>query len=209
MSKARKDKRVHTLSGAKPDSDSFSQHTSSFPPRIFTNMAASAPLSPQGGFENSSNLDGCTRVPPAIDEEVCESRITNPASQNGAKGTNNPVPRSINLEAPETDLFFASYLMFLEFMKTNPGAATPISRPAPAALGAPPREASVSAITSGLLTRPGITNSWPLVGGQAPSTPSVAFTRGCSDQLGLDRDPRSLPPYGVPEPISIIGPIRD
>ena len=200
MSKSRKDKRVRTPSGAELDSDSFSQH-SSYPPRIFSNMAASTPLSPQGGNESSSNLDGCTRVPPAIDEEGGGSRLTVTPSISGAKGTSIPDRAPINLEVPEADLNIA--LKFLEFMKSNSGAATPFVRPAPAALGAPPREASASAITTGLVTRPGIRNSWPLGGGlQAPSTPCVAFTRGCPDQMGPVRDPRSLPPYGVPEPLS-------
>ena len=133
--------------------------------------------------------------------KLADSRITTPASRTGAKETNIPVRAPINLEAPEADLNLA--LKFLDFMKSNSGAATPFARPAPAALGAPPREASASVITSGLLTRPGITNSWPLVGGlQVPSTPSVAFPRECSDQLGLDRNPRSLTPAGVPEPNS-------
>ena len=153
MSKARKDKRVHSLSGAEPDSDSFSQHSSSFPPRIFTNMAASAPLSPQDGCESSSNLGGYTRVPLAIDEEVVNTQLSNPTSRTGAKGTNIPVSAPVNLEAPEADLRLA--LKFLEFMKSNSGAATPFARPAPAALGAPPQEASASVITSGLLTLPG------------------------------------------------------
>ena len=78
----------------------------------------------------------------------------------------------INLEAPEADLNLA--LKFLDVMKSNSGAATPFARPAPAALGAPPREASASVITSGLLTLPGAGsgNSRALVGGlQVPSTP--------------------------------------
>ena len=95
---------------------------------------------------------------------------------------------------PEADLKLA--LKFLDFMKSISGAATPFARPAPAALGAPPREASASVITSGLLTLPGAGsgNSRALVGSlQVPSTPGNG-TCDYSDQLGLDRDPRSLPP---------------
>ena len=77
--------------------------------------------------------------------------------------------------------------------------------PAPAALGVPPREASASVLTSGLLTLPETTGAppgpWSAIS-RAPSTPRVAITRNYPDQLGLGRDPRSLPPYGVPEPIS-------
>ena len=201
MSKSRRDKRVHTPSGAERDSDSFSQPGSSFPPRIFsTNMAASASLSPQGGLEDFSNLDGCTRVPPAIDEKGVNSRITNPPSRTGVKGNSFPDHAPINLEAPEADLTLA--LKFLAFMKSNSGAAVSVSNPAPAALGAPPLDVSASDLTSGLLTLPETTvappGPWSAIR-QAPSTPRVAILRGYSDQLGLDRNPRSLPPCGIPE----------
>ena len=69
MSKSIRDKRVHAPPVTELDSDSFSQSGSGFPPRIFTNMAASSPLSPQGGLGVSSNIEGCTRFPSAIDEE--------------------------------------------------------------------------------------------------------------------------------------------
>ena len=89
-------------------------------------MAASSPLSSQGGLGVSSNIEGCTRFPSAIDEVGENSqRINKPPSQT-VKGTSNIPDRGpINLEAPEADLNLA--LKFLAFMKSNSGAAIPVS----------------------------------------------------------------------------------
>ena len=86
-------------------------------------MAASSPLSSQGGLGVSSNIEGCTRFPSAVDDE----------------GVNNPPSDRINLESPEAELNFALYNKFLTFMNSNSGASKPVSTPAPAALGAPPQ----------------------------------------------------------------------
>ena len=79
MSKSKRDKRVHAPPLAELNSDSFSQPSSGFPPRTFSNMAASSPLSPQDGLESSSNIEGCTRFPSAIDEEGENSQLTCPS----------------------------------------------------------------------------------------------------------------------------------
>ena len=76
MSKSKLNKRVSASPLAELNTDSFYQPCSGFPPRTFSNMAASSPLSPQGGLGVSSNIEGCTRFPSAIDEEG----VNNPPS---------------------------------------------------------------------------------------------------------------------------------
>ena len=64
-------------------------------------MAASSPLSSQGGLGVSSNIEGCTRFPSAIDEEGVINAVSNkPPSQRTVIGP-------VNLEAPEADLNLA------------------------------------------------------------------------------------------------------
>ena len=100
-------------------------------------MAASSPLSSQGGLGVSSNIEGCTRFPSAIDEVGENSQFINkPPSKQTVKGTSNILDHGpINLEAPEADLNLA--LKFLVFMKSSSGAAVSVSNSAPAALGLP------------------------------------------------------------------------
>ena len=85
-------------------------------------------------------------IPPAIDEEGGDSRITNTPSRTSAKGTTIPGRAPINLEDPEADLNLVVLdkivINFLESINSTSGAA--VLEPAPAALGAPPREASAS-----------------------------------------------------------------
>ena len=77
MKKSKADKRVSASPSAELITDSISQPSSGFPPRTFSNMAASSPLSSQGGLGVSSNIEGCTRFPSAIDEEG----VINPVSR--------------------------------------------------------------------------------------------------------------------------------
>ena len=87
-------------------------------------MAASSPLSFQGGLGVSSIIEGCTPFASVVDKE----------------GVNNPPSDRINLELPvqQAALNFELYNKFLTFMNSNSGTSKPVSTPAPAALGAPP-----------------------------------------------------------------------
>ena len=89
-------------------------------------MAASPPLSSQGGVGVSSNIpEGCTPFALAVDEE----------------GANNPPSDRINLELPvhkQAELNYDLFNKFLDFMNKNPGASKSVTVSAPAALGAPP-----------------------------------------------------------------------
>ena len=64
-----KDKRSSASPPAGSINESNSQPSSGFPPRTFSNMAAPAPLSSQGGLGFFSLIEGCTRFPSAIDKE--------------------------------------------------------------------------------------------------------------------------------------------
>ena len=144
-------------------------------------MAASPPLSFQGGVGVSSIIEGCTPFASAVDKE----------------GVNNPPSDRINLELPiqQAELNFELYNKFLAFMNINSGASNPVSVSAPAALGAPPQiDVSASNLPSVLLTQSGTTNPGPWSSvSQVRSTPRVVMTPSSSD-----RTPRSLPPFGDP-----------
>ena len=159
-----KDKRSSASPPAGSIYESYSQPSSGFPPRTFSNMAAPAPLSSQGGLGGFSLIEGCTRFPSAIDEE----------------GVNNPPSDRINLDlpVPQTELNFALFNKFLAFANSNSGASIPTVS-APAALGASPQiDVSASYLPSGVLTRPGptaIPDPWSAVR-HGQSTPRVVTT---------------------------------